>query len=74
MTIDASKRNRDFPAKPCQQDGTEYDGLTKREAAAIAAMQAYRSARPDWHQAAIAVAAMDDADALFDELEKSDDH
>ena len=59
-------RNRDRPATA----GSGYPGLTKREAAAISAMHAHRIAFPDWLEAAIAIGAMEDADALFDELEK----
>ena len=65
-------RNRDMPATSSGEEDLLEPGLTKRDVAAIAAMQANRIARPDWHEGAVASQAIDDADALFDELEKSD--
>ena len=86
MTIAASKQNRDFPAQPCQRNGIEYDGLTKREAVAFGNMQrllANYEASVSIQEEAIeagncpanymARIAVNTADALFDELEKSAD-
>ena len=77
-------RNRDKSAHPAPSDAP--DGLTKREAAAIAAMQGLMSnsdALTSLHQAAdsecgeaealVAKEAIRQADALFDELEKGGD-
>lgn len=70
--------NRDMPAKgfykPNDYYGCEktFHGLTKRESAAIAAMQGF-CANPQLHTTSfeiIASWAVKQADALFDELEK----
>ena len=65
-------RNRDMPAGANNADGPNYDGLTKREAAAIAAMQGMLA-----HDADLGVPRLDVpreavsmADSLFDELDK----
>lgn len=77
-------RNRDMPATPA---GDGANGLTKREAAAIAAMQGFIAApatRIERHmkeaaekgltfQAYVAQWACRYADTLFNELEKTDD-
>ena len=71
-------RNRDMPAAP--QDENQYGGpayifcgLTKRETAAIAAMQsALATLGADYSYAERAQVAAKQADALFDELEKGD--
>ena len=67
-------RNRDMPAYPNQGDGKEWDGQTKREIAAIAAMQGQLDAGtaldPTWE--GIAKHAIGYADALFDELDGPD--
>ena len=83
--------NRDMPAHPGTQrawpkdgpiDGVliATDGLTKREAAAIAAMQGLLAASggSEHYYAAddiknVSRAAVDHADALFDDMEKLDD-
>ena len=83
-------KNRDMPAAPPAHrtffSGEEATGLTKREAAAIAAMQGVIG-NPDYMKALakqfgtsgmkapdyVALAARDLSDALFDELEKPHD-
>ena len=74
-------RNRDMPAtayptsiyrdmdRPVEFVGGA-EGLTKREEAAIAAMQSLRLAHPHLEPSDIARFSIYDADALFDELEK----
>ena len=76
------RRNRDTPASP--QDQNQYGGpahifcgLTKREAAAFAAMQGMVASgerlMEDTSAHFVAQCAVIQADALFDELEKRDD-
>lgn len=65
-------RERDRPATPTA-DGQLGDGLTKREAAAIAAMQGLLAGeREHTPPDETAKSAVKRADALFDELEKGD--
>ena len=76
-------RNRDEPAgayttaiyrdedRPVEFVGGA-EGLTKRQAAAIAMAQANRIANPTWDQISVARQAARDADALFNELERDD--
>ncbi|MCP3679393.1 MAG: hypothetical protein GY782_03645 [Gammaproteobacteria bacterium] len=71
-------KNSDMPAMPIEINGfgqyapEDHTGLTKREEAAIKLMAAYRTqhealgAKPE----EVAKWAVDDADALFEELEK----
>lgn len=77
-------RNRDKPANvqfyKMQSGGVivKGDGLTKREAAAIAAMQGYRAAGYSdksgypFSSEKMAKQTAKDADALFDELDKNE--
>lgn len=75
-------RNRDLPEKgfykPKNDYGCEetFHGMTKRESAAIAAMQGLCASSPHLEAnqiALLAEASVSIADALFDELEKKGD-
>lgn len=75
------KPNRDMPAgafpaiiREGRHNELEVgsDGLTKRETAAMIAMHAGRISQPNASASVLAIAAVLDADALFDELEKPD--
>ena len=62
--------NGEMPASPCVIETTEYDGLTKREAFAMAAMQGLALVdQRKWSE--IAKSAVEAADALLEALEET---
>ena len=67
-------RERDRPAAPNNQDGSDFDGLTKFEATAMNQMAAYRYgySRGQLPPLEAASMAVEDASALWDEIERED--
>ena len=65
-------RGRDRPAAPNNQDGPDFDGLTKFQATAMGQMAAYRArySRGQLPPNEAALQAIEDANALWDEIER----
>jgi hypothetical protein len=62
--------NGNDPAYPCDIGPYMRNGLTKREAFAMAAMQGFIACRNNWDAEQIAAASIEQADALLAELSK----